>query len=65
MDSDERPIRDANGVVSMAVGGSPGLFIIRVTVNKFGGSERVHPGREEHFSDRSLQTAVGGEISRR
>lgn len=44
----EWPIRDVNGIVSMAVGGSLWLFIIWEAVDKFSRSGRVqHPGREE------------------
>lgn len=43
----EWPIRDVNGIVSMAVGGSLWLFIIWEAVDKFSRSGRVqHPGRE-------------------
>lgn len=47
VESYECPIRDANTVVSVAVGGSLCLFIISETVDKFSRSDRVqHPGRE-------------------
>lgn len=47
VESAECSMRDANGIISMAVGSSPWLFTISETVDKFSRSERVQLCRGE------------------